>query len=109
MTTVPRVPAAVRGVISLRGEIVQVIDLRRCLGLPPAEATRASRIVVLQDEDCGVCGLIVDAVRGVLRLAEDTTLPPPAGEGDFVVALCPRGEEFVSLLDLDRVLETGIE
>ena len=108
VTPVPRVPASVRGVISLRGEIAQVIDLRRCLGMPAHEPTRASRIIVLQRDDGAFAGLLVDAVRDVLRIDEDATRPPPTGEGDGVAALYSREGEFVSLLDLDRVLELGI-
>ena len=108
ITPVPRVPAAVRGVISLRGEIAQVIDLRRCLGMSPLEPTRSSRIIVLQGDDGVSAGLLVDAVRDVLRIDEEETVPPPTGEGDGVLALCSREGTFVSLLDLDRVLELGI-
>ena len=109
ITPVPRVPSSVCGVISLRGEIAQVIDLRLCLGMPAHEPTRASRIVVLQRDDGAFAGLLVDAVREVLRIDEDATRPPPTGEGEGVAALYSRGGEFVSLLDLDRVLELGID
>lgn len=108
ITPVPRVPAAVRGVISLRGEIAQVIDLRRCLGMLPLEPTRATRIIVLQGDDGFCAGLLVDEVCDVLRIDEEDTRPPPTGEGDGVLALCSREGGFVSLLDLDRVLELGI-
>ncbi|MGI9591384.1 MAG: chemotaxis protein CheW [Myxococcota bacterium] len=103
ITPVPRVPEDVRGVISLRGEIVQVVDLRRRLGLEPVAATRASRIVVVHAGDDRIAGLLVDAVREVVSVREDALRPAP-GESDAVEALCVRGEEFVSLVDLDRVL-----
>lgn len=103
-TPVPRVPDDVRGVVSLRGEIVQVIDLRRRLGLPPVEPGPRSRIVVVFTDSGGVAGLLVDGVREVLRAAEEAMQPPPA-DAQAVEALCPRGEEFVSLLDLDRLLQ----
>ena len=109
ITPVPRVPAAVRGVISLRGEIVQVIDLRRCLGMSALEPTRASRIVVLQRDEGAFAGLLVDAVRDVLRIDADAARPSLGGEGEGVVALYSSEGEFVSLLDLDRVLDLGIE
>ena len=109
ITPVPRVPRPIRGVISLRGEIAQVIDLRLRLGLPTVEPTRTSRIVVLRGEDGSVAGLLVDAVRDVLRLPEDAIRPPPTGEADCVQALCARDREFVSLLDLDRVLSLDHE
>lgn len=107
VTEVPRLPADLLGVISLRGEVVEVLDLRRRLGMPVAAPSRSSRIVVLHGDEGEVTGLLVDAVREVLRIDEAEIRPPPAGESDFVSALCSRGEEFISLLSLDEVLDLG--
>ena len=103
-TPMPRAPQEVLGVISLRGEIVQVIDLRRRLGLPVAEPTRTSRIIVVHAGEDGVAGLLVDAVREVVRLPGDALRPSGGSETGMVEALAARGGDFVSLLDLDRVL-----
>ncbi len=108
IAAVPRVPREVRGVISLRGEILQVIDLRRRLGSTPAEPTRSSRIVVVHGGDGYIAGLLVDAVTEVLSVTEEA-LRRDVGEGEMVEALCDRESEFVSLLDLDRVLEIDEE
>lgn len=110
ITPVPRVPDAVRGVISLRGEIVQVLDLRRRLGLPPADTEagrRRHRIVVLHGDDGQMAGLLVDRVSEVLRAPADELRAPAAREADTVVALVPHGDRFVSLFDVDRLLELG--
>lgn len=104
VTPVPRVPRDVLGVVSLRGEIVQVIDLRSRLGLPVGEPGRKARIVVVYAGDGGVAGLRVDAVTEVMRVSEDA-IRAPSSEADSVEALCVRGEAFVSLLDLERVLD----
>ena len=103
ITPVPRVSSDVRGVISLRGEIVQVVDLRRRLGLEPVEPIRTSRIVVVHGGDGHVAGLLVDAVREVLSISEEA-VRPGTGESVAIEALCVREDEFVSLVDLDRVL-----
>jgi purine-binding chemotaxis protein CheW len=105
ITPIPRVPEEVRGVISLRGEIVQVIDLRRKLGLPAIEPTRASRIIVVHAAESEVAGVLVDAVTEVLRVGQDAIRPAAPGESGAVSGLCARGEHFVSLLDLGRALE----
>jgi len=108
VTPVPRVPAAVRGVISLRGEIVQVVELRRRLGLPghdEAAAGRRARIVVLNGDDGQLTGLLVDRVSEVLRIDEDALRPPASRQADAVSALAAYGERFVSLFDVDRLLE----
>ncbi len=105
LTAVPRTPAEILGVIVLRGEIVQVLDLRRRLGLAPAAPTRATRVIVLHGEDGEIAGLLVDGVKEVLRLAESELLPPPPGETRGVAALARRGERFVSLLAVERVVD----
>ncbi len=109
VTPMPRVPDCVLGVIALRGEIVQVVDLRMRLGLATAEPTRASRVIVLHGDDDRVTGVLVDAVREVLRVTEEAMRPASAGDGGNVSELCVRGDEFVSLVDLDRVLELDAE
>jgi purine-binding chemotaxis protein CheW len=107
ITPVPRVPDAIRGVISLRGEVVEVLDLRLRLGLPSRDPTRASRVMVLHGDDGAVTGLLVDAVRDVLRIPEEQMRSSAGGDNEAVAALLVRGDEFVSLLDLDRVLDLG--
>lgn len=109
ITPVPRMPASVRGVVSLRGEILQVIDLRRRLELAPAEVDRSrrARIVVLNSDDGQLTGLLVDRVSEVLRVDEEALRPPAGRESYAVVALAPYGERFVSLFDVERLLDLG--
>jgi purine-binding chemotaxis protein CheW len=109
ITPVPRVPTEVRGVISLRGEIVEVIDLRRRLDIEPVAPVRSTRIIVVHSENGKVAGILVDAVREVSRVAEDTIRPVSSAEVGAVESLCARGDEFVSLIDLDRILEINAE
>ncbi len=111
ITPVPHVPKAVLGVISLRGEIVQVLDLRGRLGLAAASAApdlRRHRIVVLNGEDGQLAGLLVDRVSEVLRTPATATRAPGTRESDSVRALVPYGEGFVSLFDVDRLLDLGL-
>jgi purine-binding chemotaxis protein CheW len=107
ITRVPRTPDWLVGVVALRGEILEVIDLRRRLGLPAIEATRASRIVVIHGDDDGVAGLLVDSVKGVLRAPERDVLPAQGNDFRSVVELVRSGTGFVSILDLDRVMGAG--
>lgn len=105
ITPMPRVPSSVLGVIALRGEVVQVVDLRMRLQLPAVEPSRASRIIVLHGDDERVAGILVDGVREVLRLPDDAMSPSTSGDSEYVDELCRNGDDFVSILEIDRVLD----
>lgn len=107
LTPVPRVPPEILGVISLRGEIVQVMDLRMRLGVQVSDSSRTSRIMVLHGDEGAVTGLLVDTVSEVLRVPEETFRPAAAGEAEFVTDLCEHDGHFVSILSVERVLNVG--
>ena len=48
ITRVPKMPAYLKGVINLRGEVIPVISMRLKMGLAADEITKASRIIVLK-------------------------------------------------------------
>jgi purine-binding chemotaxis protein CheW len=111
ITSVPQTPAHVKGVINLRGKVVPVIDLRLKFGLPPADYTQRTCIIVTQvkgESGLILMGVIVDGVSEVLNLAptdiEDT---PDFGEeiaGDYLLGLAKVKGKVKILLDIDRVL-----
>src|SRR5919108_2722921 len=107
VTKVPRAPAFVEGVINLRGKVIPVVDLRRRFGLPTADHTRASRIVVVELGD-QVVGIIVDGVSEVQRVNTATVEPPSpvvAGiDSEYLHGIAKLTDRLVILLDLDRVL-----
>ena len=107
VTRVPGAPAFVEGVINLRGRVIPVVDLRRRFGLPLAEHTRASRIVIVELGE-HVIGMVVDGVSEVLRVNTAAIEPPSpvvAGvDADCLSGIAKVGEQLIILLDLDRVL-----
>ena len=71
ITEVPRAPATMLGVISVRGKLVTVIDLRRRFRLPEAPVDRKSRILLADLGKGEQLGLLVDEVQQVWRLAAE--------------------------------------
>jgi purine-binding chemotaxis protein CheW len=104
ITAVPQAPASVEGVINLRGRIIPVVDLRDRFGLPPSEASSASRVVVCDANGLRV-GLIVDGVSEVLMIPADAVEPTPeiavGGDTEYVRGVAKLGEQMIILLDLD--------
>ena len=111
VTEVPRVPAFVRGILSLRGNIIPIFDMRVRLGLPGALSSERERIVVVKRLS-GFCGVLVDEVVQVVRIAEAGIEPPPVVlEGidrDFVKGIGRVGGRMLILLDMEKVLDVGL-
>jgi len=69
VTEVPRSADTVLGIISVRGTVTTVIDLRRKLRVPAEAISVQSRILILEGGNERI-GLLVDAVLQVYRLRE---------------------------------------
>jgi purine-binding chemotaxis protein CheW len=81
MTPVPLAPPEVKGLINLRGEIVTVIDLRRCLRLSEQTISEPLMTLIVFTDD-GCVSLLVDHVGDVLEVDEDSfELPPETLQG----------------------------
>jgi purine-binding chemotaxis protein CheW len=106
LTEVPRAPHFVDGIISLRGVIVPVIDLRKRLGLHGQQSTAQQRIIIVRQHN-GYSGLRVDSVTGVVRIADHRREAAPAAlEGidrEFVAGIGRADNRMVILLDIQNV------
>lgn len=108
ITSVPRAPEWIEGVVNLRGRVIPVINLRNRFGLPNAERDRASRIVVL-DISGHTVGAAVDAVSEVLRVPQSAVEAPGATlsgpQTAHLRGIAKLDERLVILLDLDRIID----
>lgn len=109
-TLVPRTPPWLRGVTSVRGDIVSVIDLRTFLGLEPTVSHTARLLVVrLLGEEFST-GLMVDAIDQIASIPLDAVRPPASRlEGalaDFLTGACHVADRFVAVLDIERLLRS---
>lgn len=107
VTEVPRAPAHILGVITVRGEVVAVVDPRRRLGLPAPAAPVAAKIVIVDAGD-GPCGLLVDRITSVVRLRPGSIEPCPQGLGgehaEYLAGIGRDGERLFTVLDLGALL-----
>ena len=112
ITRVPNAPAAVRGVINLRGSVVPVVDLAQLFAVPATTVTKRTCVVIVEARVDGqdlVMGVLADAVSQVMDLTPDAIEPPPAfGSRVRVEYLVGMGKvdarKFVLILDIDRLL-----
>jgi purine-binding chemotaxis protein CheW len=76
VTSVPKAPSAIRGLINLRGQIVTAVDLRTRFGLPSGDSDGNSTVLVLDGAD-ELLSLVVDRAGDVVEVEEDRFEEPP--------------------------------
>jgi len=111
ITTVPRTPGYVKGVINLRGKVIPVMDLRLKFGMQEmAYAERTCIIVVEIRSQTGsvLIGIVVDSVSEVLNIkGNDIEETPTFGarlDTDYILGMAKMSGGVKILLDIDRVL-----
>jgi purine-binding chemotaxis protein CheW len=110
ITKVPQTPAFMRGVINLRGAVVPVVDLNKKFGIKDTEKTVNTRIIIGEvdiEGDNIVLGVLADSVHEVMELEPEHIEPAPKIgtrlNTDFLKGMGKRDEEFVMILDIDKV------
>ena len=109
---VPKVPACVKGVMNLRGEIIPVISLREQFELEHLDYTDKTRIVIVQLEDAMV-GIIVDEVKEVIEIANDQIEAVQNIQGKMktshILGVGKVEENIVTLLNLSNIIDEAFE
>lgn len=111
ITDIPRAPEFILGIISLRGIIIPVFDLKKRLKLGAGEPTPASRIIVCQRGE-RAAGLLVDSITQVVRISDGAIEPPPSVlsglDRELIEGVGRIQGRMLILLDLANVLNAEL-
>ena len=106
-TRVPNAGSSVVGIISLRGLIVTVVDVRARLHHPPAPAGADARVIVVE-QGGETLGFQVDRVLRVVKLDAAAIAPHPVVHSseltDAIRGVFQHAGALTILLDLDKLL-----
>ncbi len=114
ITKVPRTASYMKGVMNVRGTVVSVIDFRMLFDIPASAEEKETSIIVTEvtaeDEQPLTFGFIADGVDGVGEL-EDVVSQDVVSAGSlsmhnkFIKKLGRKGDDFVLILDMEKILE----
>lgn len=106
-TPVPNAPPFVEGVVSVRGQVLPVMNLRARFGFPRTDSDVRSRLIVLH-RDGRTVGLLVDSAREFATIAPDDIQPPPEGvaglSGPYLRGLAHHRDRLVLVVDATELL-----
>lgn len=111
ITRIPKMPAFLKGVINLRGEVIPVISMRQKMDLDEDVITKLTRIIVLKLEQEGNVGILVDEVKEVVTLSvneiEKITYNAKEEKSSLINAVGKHNGELISLFDLGAISLEG--
>lgn len=105
--SLPELPDFLSGVITVRDEVIPLLDLRRRFGIQSSE-TKELIIIVWYDSE--KIGLLVDEIKEIIPLnPEEITAPPTIFKGlkkKYLNGLGRKDERIIILLNIDYLLTT---
>jgi len=108
VTPMPRTPQFIEGIINLRGRILPVLDLKKRFGLPAADETPLTRVMIVEWKGQTI-GFLVDIVSEVLRVPASNVVRPPdmilTIAGQYLEGIVDVKDRLLILLDMERILD----
>ncbi len=111
VTSVPRTPEFIKGVINLRGKVIPVVDLRLKFAMEAIDYTDRTCIIVVEIDSADatvLIGIVVDAVSEVLNIKESEIEETPqfgtSLNTDYILGMAKMEGGVKILLDIDKVL-----
>ncbi len=105
-TELPEQPHAACGVLDIRGEVIQVFDLKALIGGGRTEVTDGHVVLVVSIAGHNA-GILVDAVSDIIHVGKDDMRPVPATsrrDNAMVSGLAKHDNQIVAILNLSPVL-----
>lgn len=113
ITSVPKTPRFIKGVINLRGKIIPIMDLRLKFGLSEREYTERTCIIVVDihgNTGSRNVGVIVDTVSEVLSISQDDIEKTPQNdiqnEGNFIDGMGKMKDKVIMLIEINKILNS---
>src|SRR5690554_6163647 len=105
LRAIPQRHPHVKGVVSLRGQTIPVIDLAQAIGMRPSVIDENSTIIVTE-YNLSVQAFLVSSVERIINLNWEDIQPPPssAGRSHYLTAITKVEDNIVEVIDVEKVL-----
>ena len=102
VTFIPSAHPWIDGIFTLRGQVISLVDLSRCLNAEPIDGDY--KIIVAELNACKI-GFKVSAVSRIHRISWEKMSPPPdMFQSDMATGIVKMEDRMIILLDFERIL-----
>lgn len=105
LTVLPKSHPAVRGIASVRGSTIPVLDLSFAIGRQ-AKTSLQDSFIIITEYNTKTQGFLVTAVERIVNLNWEEILPPPKGAGrnHYLTAVTRVDEQLVEIIDVEKIM-----
>jgi purine-binding chemotaxis protein CheW len=111
ITDVPLSADYIKGMISLRGHIIPVINLHKRMNYGEEVITKDTRVIVFNINENEQVGIVVDTVKEVMVISnEEIEYPSPfmKAEDSFISGVGKKPEMLISILDINSIVDDKV-
>ena len=108
ITDVPLAPDYIKGMISLRGHVIPVIDMHKRMNYGEEIITKDTRVIVFNINENEQVGIVVDSVKEVMVISsEEIEYPSPFIKSDesFISGVGKKTDMLISILDINSLVD----
>lgn len=105
ITPVPKTLDFIEGVVSLRGRVIPIINLRKKLSLPSPEKISLNRVLITESNK-HMLGIAVDSVIGVVSIDNSNIEPPDdvLKKAEYLIGVGKIGNRLILIVDIEKLL-----
>ncbi|MNF46697.1 Chemotaxis protein CheV [compost metagenome] len=105
LTLLPKSSPVVRGVASIRGATIPILDLAMATGMPGL-ADISNTFVIITEYNTKIQGFLVHSVERIVNMHWEEIHPPPKGTGrdHYLTAVTRIDNQLVEIIDVEKVL-----
>ncbi len=111
ITTIPNVPAYIKGITNLRGKVVPVLDVHLKMNKMETEYNDKTCIIVVDIHEMQI-GLVVDSVSEVITLTKEQMAAPPKndeyGYSQFLDSIVEMNGKIILNIDFDKFFKNDL-
>jgi two-component system chemotaxis response regulator CheV len=106
LNSLPRQDRFIKGVATIRGQTISVIDLSEATG-GPAITDLDTAFLLISEYNRSVQGFLVSGVERIVNIRWQDIMPPPEGAGkkSYLTAVTELDEQLVHILDVEKILD----
>jgi purine-binding chemotaxis protein CheW len=108
ITDIPLSYDYIKGMISLRGRVIPIINLHKRMNHGEEVITKDTRIIIFNINETEQVGIVVDTVKEVMVISKDEIeYPSPFIKSDesFISGVGKKPDMLISILDINSIVE----